>query len=719
MLSRTENNLYKILYYLIVLLAVPVCCCQAVENIEALILVENTKTCCGIEADPCSPAAMYAANQLQTYFIAATNVKPEINSLTKLACDIKLIIASASKNRQAYTIHRVGSNIEINGNSSASLVWAVADFGERVLGVSKPVPGEVRRKGKLQSSIKINDLDVNSSPDLEFRGWFHADSISAQLDWMAQNRVNIDGCFPERYKQIQPELSKRGISPSFNNHSFWWLIPASLYDTHPEYFPLIDGKRVKVEDGLGPNFCVSNPEVAEVVISKAKEMFRNNSDVKVFPVVPNDDPRWCQCEQCKAWDGDQAGSGLYSNRLIRFANKVAESIKDEFPDRYIGILAYSNFIEPPTIKIAQNIAVGLCPMDLNQAKSIVDNSDAQNKMACAQMRKWLKAANYVYFWKYYGYDELRYCYPPIGRAIVDEYRDMVKMGVKGYISQSPFTELMYLPAYVAARSGWDTKLSYEQILSDYCAYMYGPSADAMKSYHLAYERETLAIDPNIRYPGDYQHVLADFSMQVWDELDGYLGQAECTVKEQGEKIQIDTVGKERVLFERMRSFSRDPISITGIGSNVLYNGGAEDGVTGIAWCRNVQKGDYAFAIDKEVAHSGKQSFRIYGTGEKGYARWVQPDINVRKGKQYALSVWARGPGGTVLVWQGGPWAKEYFVWQGQGDNWKLVVIPQIVAVRDNMSVYLGTNAAVYSGETNVDEAVYYDDVFLAELPEGK
>ena len=706
------KKFFKFVCFLFAFSILSVLPCQAAENTETLFLVDNGNVCCGIEADPCSPAVMYAANQLQGYFMVAANAQPEINTSQLVACKIKLIVISGntSKNSQAYAIHRVGNTIEIVGNSSASLIWAVSDFGEKVLNVMRPIPGDVRRKGKLQRSVKINDLDVIGSPDLELRGWFHADNSIVQLDWMAQNRVNTNGCFPDRYKQIEPELSKRGISPSFNNHSFWWLIPASLYDSHPEYFPLIDGKRVKVEDGLGPNFCVSNPEVAEVIISKAKEMFRNNPDVKVFPVVPNDDPRWCQCEQCVTWDGDQTGKGLYSNRLARLANKVAASISDEFPDRYIGILAYSNFIEPPTIKIAPNVVVGLCPMDLNQAKSITDASDAQNKMACEQLSKWLKAASCVYFWKYYGYDELKYCYPPIGRAIVDEYRDLVKIGVKGYISQSPYGELMYLPAYVAARSGWDTHLSYEQILSDYCEYMYGPAADAMKSYHLAYEKAVLAIEPNIRYPGDFQHVLTDFSSQVWNELDGYLCQAERIVKEQGEQIQIDTVSKERILFERMRSFSCDPRVIAGIGTNLLYNGDAEDGITGLAWCTNVQRGDYSFAIDKEIAHSGKQSFRISNTGEKGHARWVQPDINVQKGKQYALSVWVRGSSGTVLIWQGVPLAKEYVFWKGQGDNWKLVVIPKIVAVRDNMSLYL---------ETHDSGIVNYDDVFLAELPEPK
>ena len=726
MLSRVRNNFHRITSLSILLLTLLVFCCQVVGDTEALVLVENGKTFCGIKADPCSPPAMYAADQLQTYFMTAANVKPEINTSKLMVCEIKLIIiiiimSGDSKNSQAYSIHRIGNNIEIVGNSSASLVWAVSDFGEKVLNVMRPVPGEVRRKGKLQSTIKINDLDVTGAPDLEFRGWFHADNSTAKLDWMAQNRLNINGCFPDRYREIQNELVKRGISPSFNNHSFWWLIPASLYDSHPEYFPLIDGKRVKVENGLGPNFCVSNPEVAEVIISKAKEMFRDNTNMKVFPVVPNDDPRWCQCDQCAAWDGDQAGKGLYGNRLVRLANKVAESITDEFPDRYIGLLAYSNFIEPPTIKIAPNIAVGLCPMDLNQAKSITDVSDAKNRVACDQLRKWLTVSKYVYFWKYYGYVELKYCYPPIGSAIVDEYRDLVKMGVKGFISEraTECDELLNLPAYVAARSGWDTKLSYEEILSDYCAYMYGPAAEVMKSYHLAYEKAVLSIEPEIRYPGNWQHVLTDFTPEVWKELDIYLSQGERIVKEQGEQIQIDTINKERILFEQMRSFSRDPRDIAGIGSNVLYNGDAEDGVTGEAWCTNVQKGGYVFAIDKEIAHSGKQSFRISGTGEKGYARWVQPDINVQKGKQYALSVWVRGSSGTILVWQGGPWAKEYVSWKGQGDNWKLVVIPKIVAVRDNMSVYLGTDVSVYAGETNDGETVYYDGVFLAELPEGK
>lgn len=59
--------------------------------------------------------------------------------------------------------------------------------------------------------------------------------------------------------------SKKHEGWGFGAHSFQELLPYSLYEEHPEYFALIDGKRTKKGEP-----CLSNLEVRKIMKDNLK-----------------------------------------------------------------------------------------------------------------------------------------------------------------------------------------------------------------------------------------------------------------------------------------------------------------------------------------------------------------------------------------------------------------------------------------------------------------
>ena len=90
------------------------------------------------------------------------------------------------------------------------------------------------------------------------------------------------------------------------HHSFSDLInPKDYFDTHPEYFSLIDGKRIKEHTEL----CLSNPDVFKLCLDKLRCWIINNPECDIFSVAQDE---WmghfikmaCECENCKKIDDE-------------------------------------------------------------------------------------------------------------------------------------------------------------------------------------------------------------------------------------------------------------------------------------------------------------------------------------------------------------------------------------------------------------------------------
>ena len=237
-------------------------------------------------------------------------------------------------------------------------------------------------------------------------------------DWAARNRVN--GNFANLDASVGGKIAYAEFV-----HTFDSLIPQSLYGTHPEYFPLINGKRV---NGYTQR-CLTNPEVLKLAVEGVRKAFKDHPEAMITSVSQNDTAGWCQCENCKRLTEQYgANSGLY----LWFVNQVAEQIDKALPGKLIDTLAYQ-FTEAPPKGIAPraNVRVRLCPISVCEAHPYENDDAPATKAFISNLAAWSTITSTLYIW-HYNTDFAHYLMPfPDFAEFPADLKLYQRSGVKG------------------------------------------------------------------------------------------------------------------------------------------------------------------------------------------------------------------------------------------------------------------------------------------------
>lgn len=171
-------------------------------------------------------------------------------------------------------------------------------------------------------------------------------------------------------------------------HTFERILPSDVYGKdHPEYYSLINGER---RPGKASQWCLTNPEVLEIVTLKIDSIFKANPDKSMISVSQNDGhDTYCTCTGCKALDQYE---GSPSGSLIHFVNKLAE----RFPDKQFSTLAYMYTMHPPKhVKPLPNVNIMLCNIDCDREVPLTDNASGREFMKA--MKGWATISNNILY----------------------------------------------------------------------------------------------------------------------------------------------------------------------------------------------------------------------------------------------------------------------------------------------------------------------------------
>jgi len=152
-------------------------------------------------------------------------------------------------------------------------------------------------------------------------------------------------------------------------------------------------------------------------------------------------------------------------------------------------------------------------------------------------------------------------------------------------------------------------------------------------------------------------------------------------------------------------------------ANLVKDGTFEEGAGG--WKTSIMCGQFDFALDDAIAHSGKSSARIrcsdLGSDEeearcrtRAWGRWYQQMPAAKKGSTYRLRLWVRtSPGftGSINVWATGTTNGTLEARMLNTDGiWREVAIRDIVPAEDGIGLYLNLYHATGTA--------WFDDVEL-------
>jgi len=196
------------------------------------------------------------------------------------------------------------TKILIAGQNETSTVKAVCRFLEE-LGCRYFMDNDVGEVYPRTKTVTVGRLNITGKPGFMLRRIWGS-------QWSRQNLWKV--------------WNGAGGLPMSTGHAWGKYVDDSLFETHPEYFALRDGKRRK-----GDWYCTSNPELRRIFAQGVISRGGYNPSVS-----PPDGTGYCQCDRCRSQDNPsniEPSSGMPSvtNRYMDFLDKAAMEVAKVHP----------------------------------------------------------------------------------------------------------------------------------------------------------------------------------------------------------------------------------------------------------------------------------------------------------------------------------------------------------------------------------------------------
>ena len=240
--------------------------------------------------------------------------------------------------------------------------------------------------------------------------------------------------------------------------------------------------------------CLTDENVYQTVLKNVRAWLEKWPDAKIVSISQNDggdESEMCACENCtKIYE---AHGNVQSAKWVAFVSRIANELKDEYPDVYFDTLAYSFTMSAPTdMTVPDNVIIRLAPIgSCYEHANFLCADDRGNYRAQRinaklkhAVKDWSAIAQNIYVWDYSALFA-NYLAPLTNYDFLRENMAMFyQNGVVGYYMQgsehAPFAELV---TYLTAKLLWNPEMSekeFETHAKEFCTLYYGsyePLAD--------------------------------------------------------------------------------------------------------------------------------------------------------------------------------------------------------------------------------------------------
>jgi hypothetical protein len=219
--------------------------------------------------------------------------------------------------------------LEPSGGIANGTANGIYTFIEEYLGVHWLTPSDIGEEFTEVNNIELSPINRVVSPPFGYRMLPHIGDNSQVKLW--------------------EKRSKLGASMTIE-HTHAWIrtIPPTLFETHPEWFPQIRGKRITPR-GISYKLETTNPELVRAYADGVIKAFRDNPNRRSYSLSPSDgNYGWSQSNESVALHEKAPDGSISRTKLIlKFYNDVAKIVKREFPDRKLGGYIYLGYLYPP------------------------------------------------------------------------------------------------------------------------------------------------------------------------------------------------------------------------------------------------------------------------------------------------------------------------------------------------------------------------------------
>ena len=466
--------------------------CSASASIPRGVNLANLSDWDIIIAEDTRPCEIYAAKEFQSHFAQASgfhlSIVRQANPTTSgqrhifIGSSPAMVSSKVGFNtdefgEEDFRIVVRDDNIAIAGSPKAGTrgtLYGVYTFLEDYVGV-RFLTVDHTYIPAIGTWRVVGPLDRFYHPPLRFR-WSYYGETNQNPAFATRIRVNTVA--------NDPKLGgKTGLN--LINHSFFHYVPSQKYGKeHPEYFALVDGERKLEMGGGGPELCLTNSDVLQIVTHTILDALKKQPGMENISVSQNDNDKYCRCPQCTAID-EREGTPMGS--LLTFVNAVADAVAREYPDVMIGTLSYWYSRKPPkTIKPRPNVQIQLCSIECCILHSINDPNCEKNVQFCQDLANWGTMCKNISIWNY-NTNFSNYLLPcPNLWVIEPNIRYFVANNAIGIFMQAAGNalgaELSDLRNYVMANLLWDPTRSGRKLIDEFLDLHYGRSAEPIRRF---------------------------------------------------------------------------------------------------------------------------------------------------------------------------------------------------------------------------------------------
>jgi len=378
----------------------------------------------------------------------------------------------------AFEIEIAGPDaVRISGTTALSAGFGVMHFLERHMGIMWLFPGELGLHMPTSGEFTLPAGEEQVKPAFMSRlatGFVYRDKSIPTRERVYDGLLQEHRHFFYGHDYFKSLKLRPLASPS---HNMIHVIPPELKATHPNVFPVQDGRRwfpppKSPDSGAWQCWhpCYSQKETIEIAIEKAHTAFQQGR--ACFSLGINDGHRvQCECERCL-----DAG---WPDTYYRFVSRVAEAVKDTYPPHLIGVIAYGDVAYPPKgLKLPENVIV------------ICASGGPERHL------RWSEHAHHLgtYEWAH----GQGYWIPNLPLAAIESNaRFYQRHNVKSYRSELyPIWAFDGPKVYLRLKQLWFPDLDLDAALARYCDAAYGEGGDEIYAFfqHWADKRDVDVLD---------------------------------------------------------------------------------------------------------------------------------------------------------------------------------------------------------------------------------
>lgn len=275
-------------------------------------------------------------------------------------------------------------------------------------------------------------------------------------------------------------------------HNICQFLPwDALHETHPEYFCMVDGVRMK-GGYRATGTCYTSPgAVDEVAKNFMRDRIEGGQPCETAGLGIEDANQECCCPGClepiPLPDGTRLRKEddrtLFCTALYyRWFNRVAAKVAARYPNFRLNTFAYMFTTDPPPFRLHPNAVVNYCAIGKDARRPF---DDPANATAMRQLEGWSRLCPAFSVYEYWGCGA---AYPrPVSYVVQKDLRIMLAKGVvrtgSEWVHRNGAEYVSALDFWVTNRLLWDPEADIEKLRDTFFSRAFREAAAEMRVFY--------------------------------------------------------------------------------------------------------------------------------------------------------------------------------------------------------------------------------------------